>query len=241
MLAAQLATTPGALDDDVLRASTAFGQGELQVTPLSMALVVATIVNGGDMPRPHLLLHNQTPGGRQYGEPSRAPWIPGVIRPETADQAEQIMIAAVEAGGWRQPLRAGCRRRQARPSLAATGPHAWFIGFASDGARSVAIAVLVEHGGSGANGGADLRSGCRRGFAPSGRAGGRALSSPSVVHSRSSIAANTPFASLLLWRGTVLAEDAAWLTIMIGAQLETFVSNACWGEAGWRLSTTGTT
>ncbi|NLF65632.1 MAG: hypothetical protein GX579_13640, partial [Chloroflexi bacterium] len=29
-------------------------------------------------------------------------------------------------------------------------PHAWFIGFASDGARSVAIAVLVEHGGSGA-------------------------------------------------------------------------------------------
>src|SRR5690606_375522 len=101
-LAAQLATTPGALDDDVRRASTAFGQGELQVTPLSMALVVATIVNGGDMPRPHLLLYNQTPGGRQYGEPSRAPWIPGVIRPATADPADQRRHAVGGDGrGWR--------------------------------------------------------------------------------------------------------------------------------------------
>ena len=153
VLAAQLATTPGALDDDVLRASTAFGQGELQVTPLSMALVVATIVNGGDMPRPHLLLYNQTPGGRQYGEPSRAPWIPGVIRPETADQAEQIMIAAVEAGsGWRAALSGlAVGGKTGTAQLGGDqAPHAWFIGFASDGARSVAIAVLVEHGGSGA-------------------------------------------------------------------------------------------
>jgi penicillin-binding protein A len=150
---AQLAADPDALADDVLRASTAFGQGELQVSPLSMALVVATIVNDGDMPRPHLLLHLQSPGGRTYNESRRNVWIADVIQPATADQVEQLMVAAVEGGsGWRAALSGlavGGKTGTAQLG-GAQQPHAWFIGFAGDGTRTVAIAVLVEHGGSGA-------------------------------------------------------------------------------------------
>lgn len=151
---AQLARDVNALEDDVLRASTAFGQGELQVSPLNMALVVATIVNDGDMPRPHLLLHLQSPGDRIYNQSRREAWIPGVIRPETADQAEQMMVVAVEGGsGWRAAL-SGLAVGGKTGTAQLGGdqvPHAWFIGFAGDGTRTVAIAVLVEHGGSGAS------------------------------------------------------------------------------------------
>ncbi len=150
---AQLARSASALEDDVLRAATAFGQGELQASPLSMALVVAAIANDGNMPRPYLVSHLQSPSGRAYDETRPAPWAAGVIRPDIAEQAEQIMVAAVEGGsGWRAALSGlavGGKTGTAQLGEA-QAPHAWFIGFAGDGERTVAIAVLVEHGGSGA-------------------------------------------------------------------------------------------
>jgi penicillin-binding protein A len=63
------------------------------------------------------------------------------------------MVAAVEGGsGWRAALSGltvGGKTGTAQLGEA-QAPHAWFIGFAGDGARTVAIAVLVEHAGSGA-------------------------------------------------------------------------------------------
>src|SRR6185437_2281839 len=41
--------------DPVLLANSGFGQGQLQVTPLQMALVAATVANKGSLPRPYLV------------------------------------------------------------------------------------------------------------------------------------------------------------------------------------------
>jgi len=39
----------------VLLANTAYGQGQLQVTPLQMTLITAAVANGGTIPQPHLV------------------------------------------------------------------------------------------------------------------------------------------------------------------------------------------
>src|SRR5262249_39981719 len=44
-----------------LLAQTAFGQGELQSTPMQMALVAATVANGGRVPIPYLAAELRTP------------------------------------------------------------------------------------------------------------------------------------------------------------------------------------
>ena len=66
MAASQLANFPQAIfENNVLRAATAFGQGELLTTPLQMALVVAGVVNQGNIPTPHFLERVQAPGDRK--------------------------------------------------------------------------------------------------------------------------------------------------------------------------------
>jgi peptidoglycan glycosyltransferase len=52
----QLANDVDSLNDNnLLRAATGIGQGELLVTPLQMAMVVLPMVNGGDMPVPYFV------------------------------------------------------------------------------------------------------------------------------------------------------------------------------------------
>src|SRR5256885_5618805 len=43
----------GTIDRPTLLADTSYGQGELLVSPLQMALIYATIANGGGMPTAH--------------------------------------------------------------------------------------------------------------------------------------------------------------------------------------------
>jgi peptidoglycan glycosyltransferase len=140
------------LNNNVLQAATGFGQGELLVTPLHMALMVSAVVNEGNIPRPHLLLRVQAPSGdvRQQAEPEF--WLVGAMRPETAQQVADIMVTAAQrlgiggsggitVGGKTGTAQLGGDQR----------PHAWYIGFARKGERTVVIAVVVEHGGSGAS------------------------------------------------------------------------------------------
>jgi peptidoglycan glycosyltransferase len=149
--AAQVANDPEALRyNNLLRAATAVGQGELLTSPLSMALVVAAAVNEGDIPRPHLLQAIRHPAGYPLqGEP-RGNWVSGVMRPETAQQVRQMMIALVKSGSAAAVpgLTIGGKTGTAEVS-SGLGPHAWFIGFAEAEGRTVAIAVVVEHGGQG--------------------------------------------------------------------------------------------
>ncbi|HUP27872.1 MAG TPA: penicillin-binding transpeptidase domain-containing protein, partial [Chloroflexia bacterium] len=53
--ASRLASDLDLLQGKNLLAATAYGQGEVQATPLQMALVAATIAHGGDVPAPYLV------------------------------------------------------------------------------------------------------------------------------------------------------------------------------------------
>jgi peptidoglycan glycosyltransferase len=80
-----------------LRAYAGIGQGDVNATPLQMALVAATVARGGEVPRPRLVREILD----QTGSPVRA------FEPETLGQAmsadvanvvTQMMVAVVESG-----------------------------------------------------------------------------------------------------------------------------------------------
>ena len=156
----------GTLDSPILIADTAYGQGELLVSPLQMALVAATIANGGVMPTPHYARAVLDAGGAVIR--TIAPGPAGqVIRPETARIVGQAMVDAVHAAG----AFASAARVQGMNVAGKTGtaenpsgpPHGWFIGFAPAEAPTAVVAVLIENSPKGGEdaaplGGAVLRA-----------------------------------------------------------------------------------
>lgn len=138
----------GELDRPILVADTAFGQGELLVSPLQMALVAATIARGGSMPTPHYATAVLSPDGDplRLVEPGAAAQ---VISLETAVTIGQAMVVAVNApgafaAGARLPdvLVAGKTGTAETPSGA---PHGWFVGFAPAEDPVAVVAVVLEN------------------------------------------------------------------------------------------------
>ena len=141
----------GGFSDDVELANAAYGQGETLVTPLQMALVAATVANGGVLMTPHLVLSATGKSGTTTIAPSA--WRQ-VMSAGVASQIAVAMRLAVN-GSLGQQYTFGAKV----PGLVVAGksgtaeldpgndPHSWFIGFAPFDNPQVAIAVLVEHGG----------------------------------------------------------------------------------------------
>jgi penicillin-binding protein 2 len=137
--------------------SVAIGQGQLSVTPLQLARLAALIANGGRLVRPHLV---RSVGGVPI--PSEPPPDLG-LKPETLAVIRAGMKDVVAGGtGWRARLEGvsvsgktgsaqvvAKARLEKNPSLVAIVPHGWFVAFAPSEAPRIALAVLVEHGGSG--------------------------------------------------------------------------------------------
>ncbi|HLJ51270.1 MAG TPA: FtsW/RodA/SpoVE family cell cycle protein [Bryobacteraceae bacterium] len=124
-----------------------YGQGPVLVTPFKMARVAATIANAGAMPE-----------GRWVTDESN----------QRHDQPKPILppeLAGVIAGAMRSVVTAGTGRRvMAGLDIEVAGktgtaqmdeglPHSWFAGYApydASPANQIAFAVVVEHGGYGA-------------------------------------------------------------------------------------------
>jgi penicillin-binding protein A len=138
----------GLLDRPTLVADTSYGQGQLLVSPLQMALVAAAIGMGGVMPTPHYATEVRDAAGH----PIRvvAPGASGqVIRPETARVLNAMLVGAVEGpGAFAFAAKipgvrvAGKTGSAENPSGA---PHGWFVGFAPAEAPTVAVAIVLEN------------------------------------------------------------------------------------------------
>ncbi|HXR27438.1 MAG TPA: penicillin-binding transpeptidase domain-containing protein [Candidatus Baltobacteraceae bacterium] len=153
----QVTSGGGPLDgfvDDVELANAAYGQGTTAVTPLQMALVAATIGNGGTLMRPTLV--DMVRAGSTIVQRT-TPQIWQEVLPPAQDQIlREAMTGAVESA-WGKPI-AGSAAIPGVPTAGKTGtaqlggsgePHAWFIGFAPAAAPRIAVAVIIEQGGHG--------------------------------------------------------------------------------------------
>lgn len=137
--------------NNVLLANTGFGQGQLSVTPMQMALVAATVANNGVLMEPYLVQEVRTPAGEVVvrREPKQ---IRQVIRPETAATLRGFMVTAVREGFSGAAAIPGIEVG-GKTGTAETGSgestHAWFTSIAPANDARVAVAVVVENAGQG--------------------------------------------------------------------------------------------
>ena len=142
--------------------SVAIGQGQVTVTPLQMARLLAVVANGGRLVRPRLVR-----SGREGAAHDDAPVDLG-LKPETLAVVKANLLAVVNNSGtgWRARLadiavcgktgsaqvvaRARLQREKERGgAVVSILPHGWFMAFAPADDARIALVVLVEHGGSG--------------------------------------------------------------------------------------------
>ena len=147
--------------------NTAIGQGDVNVTPLQLAVMYAAIGNGGLVFQPQVVQRVEAPGGEVVEQFS-----PKLVRRVdiTEDQRHLVVDALksvvndaggtggrsrladlVVAGktGTAQVARLGQVRLRTEQMSYFERDHAWFVAFAPADDPEVAIVVLNEHGGHG--------------------------------------------------------------------------------------------
>jgi peptidoglycan glycosyltransferase len=140
---------PGGMDDAHV-AQVSFGQGELLVSPMGMALITAGIANGGTIMRPYVVQEVRDYNGRVVDRASPRSWLEP-IDAATAAQLRALMVKVVSEGtGTRASIEGvNVAGKTGTAEVAEGDSHAWFIGFAPAEDPRIAVAVLVENGGTG--------------------------------------------------------------------------------------------
>ena len=125
--------------------TTAIGQGLVQVTPLEMAVMISTIANGGKRVKPHLLA-NQTNLPQMQPEESG-------IYPSTLKILKEGLVAVVHEGTGQSlndgsiPPTAG---KTGTAEVSAGADNAVYVGYGPVDNPQIAVSVVVENGGFGA-------------------------------------------------------------------------------------------
>src|ERR1700736_400064 len=135
-------------------ANTSIGQGYVLASPLQMAMVAATVANGGTVYRPSLIYEVQEADGTMIRRPEK---IRGDLKKDNNLTKEDIEL--VRRGMWRvvnDPGGTGARAKI--PGIVVAGKtgtaqfwrdgkkdnHTWFVAFAPYDNPKIALAVLVQ-------------------------------------------------------------------------------------------------
>lgn len=151
---------PGFLNYPRALADTGYGQGQLLVTPLQMALVAAAIANDGVLMQPYLVQRITRPDGGIILE-RRPRALRHTMSPQTARTMLDYMGAVARYGFGKSVsafvpgIPVGGKSGTAEHVPGAT-PHAWFIAVGPLDRPRYAVAVMVESGGEGSGVGAEL-------------------------------------------------------------------------------------
>ncbi len=141
-------------------AQQSIGQGDVLMTPLHAAMMTAGIANKGIMMLPYAVssITNSENVTIKEFKPKQ---VGQVMDVKTSEALRDMMVEVVKSG-------TGSRAKVSNVSVAGkTGTaevgenrksHAWFVGFAPAEEPEVAIAVLVENGGSGGSTAAPIAS-----------------------------------------------------------------------------------
>ncbi len=154
--------------------SNSIGQGDVNVTPLQLALAYATIANGGTLYRPQVVIRIESPTGKVVRTFS-----PQARRQVKVPEEQLKIMAEALAGVVNEPGGTGYYRRPRKVEFQVAGKtgtaqvvkqgeergkglpydfrdHAWFAAWAPVDNPKIAVAVVNEHGGHGSSGAAPI-------------------------------------------------------------------------------------
>jgi penicillin-binding protein 2 len=149
--------------------NTVIGEGSTRVTVLQMALLYTAIANGGKLWLPQIVERIESPSGQVTEEfPARARRdvsvsaetlailrraLVGVVneRKGTAHKVQSQKFEVAGKTGTAQVQRGPRHKGEDPPPAYEQTAHAWFAGFAPAAKPRIAFAVIVEHGGHGAD------------------------------------------------------------------------------------------
>ena len=140
----------GLLGVKTILAQSAFGQGQVAISPLEDALIDAAVANGGVLMKPYLVDRVVDPSGKVVLQ----------TKPEVLSQPIQASTARTVTSMMELTMTAGTGRHLQIPGLVMAGKtgtaenpghrtHAWFVGFAPADHPKVLAICIVEHGGVG--------------------------------------------------------------------------------------------
>jgi penicillin-binding protein 2 len=147
--------------------SVGIGQGAVSVTPVSMAVYMATLANGGRRVTPHLLKAVDEGGGWKAVPPPPPPVTTTVIDPEKLQPIRDGLFLVVNGAGTGHNAqikgydvsgKTGTAQVISNQGKAAAGKstrdlrdHGWFVFFAPRDNPEIAGVVFLEHGVHGSN------------------------------------------------------------------------------------------
>jgi len=136
----------------------AVGQGDLEATPLQLAVAYSALENGGNIVRPHVGQEVDDPYGNVLTRINPAPLRRLAIAPQNLDAIRTgLHDAASVPGGTSADVFAGWPQSQF-PVYGKTGTaqhdnqadQSWYVCYVPDSVKPILVAVTVEQGGFGA-------------------------------------------------------------------------------------------
>jgi len=139
-------------------ADTGYGQGELQVTPLQMAMVAATIGNNGVLMRPYIVERVVRSNGTELYTHMGFPVGRAISNRSATILRDAMRFAVTDGFGKAAQAVEGVAVGGKSGTAEYGGPntHAWFVALAPIENPRFAVAVLIENGGEGSGVGASL-------------------------------------------------------------------------------------
>jgi peptidoglycan glycosyltransferase len=118
------------------------------VSPLQMAMVAATVANGGVLMQPHLVKEITSPSGKVVVKESTHK-LDRAIKAQTAQELTKMMESVTTGGTAAAAFRDSPYKVAGKTGTAETGVNnvyiPWFISFAPAEAPRVAVAVVIEN------------------------------------------------------------------------------------------------
>jgi penicillin-binding protein A len=132
-------------------AQAGIGQYDVRVTPMQVALVTSAIANDGVLMKPNMLRVARAADDLSVIEEPAPTEMGRAVSAVTAEQLKQMMLSVVQDGTGRAARIDGVAvagKTGTAQHAKGSAPHAWFTAFAPADDPQVAVAVVVEDGGS---------------------------------------------------------------------------------------------